>query len=435
LATKNIYTNYKLLVDDMSKLDNITGTSLRGKMIVTGSLSKKHDALLVDGKSESFGGDTAFKYENDKLQLKLTDVNPATLLSKLGQPKYLLGKLSAKVNFDSLSAKSGTITATTVGELDTAVIKKYLDINLGHKFVLNSGVKAKIDDKLIAANFVAKSNMATLKGTNLQYDTATTAMAMNYTLAIPDLQRLKPLTGNAYRGKMTIAGDVKKGKDLLIKGTTLDLGGETDFELINENLTAQAKGISAKKVAYILSYPQIFEASSEADLLYSTTTHKGQLEAKLSNARMLPSQLTMIVKRTLGEDLEAEKFNNTKLLANLSKEFIDFNIDARSTQSYIAIKDARITKKSKNINAKLDMKLHGKDIQAKIKGNINHPRVKLVGSDYLVNKVKEKVMEHKEVKKIKEKVQKEKGRLQDRLNEKLGKEHGDKIKSLIDRLF
>ncbi len=435
LATKNIYTNYKLQVADMNKLKSLTGTSLTGKMLVTGSISQKHGVLAIDGKSNSFSGNTSFEYENNKLKAKLVDVTPEILLAKLGQPKYLLGKLNATINFDSLADKSGTITASSIGELDTKVVKKNFDINLGDKFALNSGLKAKINNKLIAANFVVKSNMATLKGINLQYDTSTTAMAMNYALAIPDLQMIKALTNDDYRGQLNIVGNIKKGKDLLIKGKTSDLGGETEFELINDILTAQAKDASAKKVAYMLNYPQIFEANIQADLLYNTSVQKGQVEATLNNARMLPSQLTVVVKNTLGENLEAENFNSTELLAHLNKKFIDFNIDAHSTESYIVIKDARITKKSKHIDAKLDMKLHGKDIQAGISGNINRPKVKLEGSSYLVKRVKEKVLEQKEVKKIKKKIQQETGNLQEKLNEELSKKHGDKIKSLIDRLF
>lgn len=435
IATNNLFSNYQLSIFDMSQLRGITNSSLRGPILLKGSLTKRRNHFKIDGNSVSLGGYTEFEYQDDKLEAKLTDVRVPILLKKFSQPDYLLGKLSATINFESLSKTKGTISAVNVGELNTKLIKKMFNIDLGSKFALNSGLKAKIDNQLIVTNFAAKSTMANLKGNNLQYDLSTGYLSLGYAISIPKMSSLQSLTGKRYKGKMNVSGEIKKDQILFVNGIANELDGSIKFELEDNKLVAHAEGISAAKVAKMLDYPQIFEASSIADFTYDMQTSSGKLDAVLGNARALPTKLTGLIKTALGEDLTAEQFNNSKLAATLSKDYIDFTLNARSKQSYISIKNARINKKTDTIMAKLDMDLHNKDIQATIKGNIKRPKVSLDGSNYLADKVKEKIMEHKEVNRITQKVEVEKDRLQDQLNERLGKKHSEKIKNFIDGLF
>ena len=422
LLSNTLVSDYLISIPDMHKLSSLSGMPMKGTFALNGTMALKQNKLSVEGNTKSFGGKIHFAYAGDRLNATLAKVNNALLLSSLGQPSYLSGETTATLTLASIKHLSGDFSLQSKGQANRKVVKKVLGLDLGKKFLLNTALKGSLKKHTVLATLSAKTSMANLKSTAIRYDIPKTSLKADYHIDIPNMAALQPLTGKVFKGDMQISGDIKRSKDLLVTGKGKEFGGTIDFTLRNDKLTANVKGATVSKIMTMLDYPQVLEAISQADVVYNLSSASGTLHAKLDNARILPSQLTALLKQFKIIDLSKERFNNSKFDAKITKKRIDFSLDARNKNNFLVVKNGRLIKKTEAIDAKVAMKIRGKDLQASIKGTLQHPRVSLDGSAYLKNKIKEKIK-----KKYGKKIEKAKKKVKDKL--------GDKATGLIKGLF
>ncbi len=423
-------SNYKLNIAKLESLSSITKSQLRGDLTLNGTLHINKKSLAVDGESGSFGGKTKFAYQGDRLHAELLDIQNATLLYKLGQPKYLTGNTSATIDLNSIKNLTGKFNIATSGSADNKLLKEKFDLDLGDKFNLNANIRGKLKNKKMLASITTKTTMANLKLSPLNYDIKNKILSGDYTLNIPDLGKLKPLTKKSYKGSMSFIGNIKKDKALLITGEGKEFGGSIDFRLLDDNLIANATGITVSKLLYMLDYPQMLDAISKAQVKYNLKSKSGTMHAKLDNARILPTQLTKLLKQFQVIDLAKERFNDTTFDAKIDPQKIDFTLKAKNKNNYLIANPGRLIKKTDVINIKLNMKLKGVDLQATISGTTKRPKVSLDGSNYLKNRLKQKIKQRygKQINNAKKKIK-------NRVKEKVGNSVGDKLIQGIRGLF
>ncbi len=424
LLSNTLSTGYHLVVPKLEKLSSITKTPLIGDFVMDGTVALKNNLPTVTGSTKSLGGIMDFNYSADTLIATLKKVHNATLLYKLGQPKYLSGLTTANAKLTSLKNLTGTFNVQTSGNTNRNAIKKAFDLDLGKKFVLNAGIKGKLKDQKLFATLITKTSMANLKATAIQYDLKKSSLRAQYLIDIPDMGKLQPLTGKAFKGDMRISGQIKQGKELVVTGQGKEFGGRIDFTLIHDRFKANVAGATVSKVMHMLDYPQVLEAITKAKVDYNIATASGTLHAKLDNARILPSKLTTLLKQFKIIDLSKERFNNSTFDAKITKKLIDFTLDAKNKNNYLLVKHGKLIKKTGAIHANVDMKIKGKDLQATIRGTTDDPKVSLNGSKYIQDKVKEKILKSKTGKKFKKKLEK-----------KLKGKTGSKIKDLVKGMF
>ena len=413
LLSNTLASDYLISIPDMHKLSSLSGMPMKGTFTLNGTMALKQNKLSVEGNTKSFGGKIHFVYAGDSLNATLAKVNNSLLLSALGQPSYLSGETTATLTLTSIKHLSGDFSLQSKGQANRKVVKKVLGLDLGKKFLLNTALKGSLKKHTVLATLSAKTSMANLKSTAIHYDIPKASLKADYHIDIPNMAALQPLTGKAFKGDMQINGNIKQSKDLLVTGKGKEFGGTIDFTLRNDKLTANVKGATVSKIMTMLDYPQVLEAISQADVVYNLTSASGTLHAKLDNARILPSQLTTLLKQFKIIDLSKERFNNSKFDAKITKKRIDFSLDARNKNNFLVVKNGRLIKKTEAIDAKVAMKIRGKDLQASIKGTLQHPKVSLDGSAYLKNKIKEKIK-----KKYGKKIEKAKKKVKDKLGEK-----------------
>jgi hypothetical protein len=424
LLSNTLSTGYHLVIPKLEKLSNITKAPLRGEFVMDGTASLKNSLPTVTGRTQSFGGTMDFSYNADTLTAVLKKIHNTTLLYKLGQPKYLSGLTTANAKLTSLKNLTGSFKVQTSGNANRAAIKKAFDLDLGKKFLLNAGIKGKLKEQKLFATLITKTSMANLKATAIQYDLKKALFTSKYLIDIPDMGKLKPLTGKAFKGDMRISGQIKQAKDLVVTGEGKEFGGSIDFRLLNDQFKANVTGATVSKVMHMLDYPQVLEAITKAKVDYNIATASGTLHAKLDNARILPSKLTALLKQFKIIDLAKERFNNSTFDAKITKKLIDFTLDAKNRNNYLLVKHGKLIKKTGAINANIEMRIKGKDLQATIRGTTDSPKVSLDGSKYLEEKLKEKVLKSKTGKKLKK-----------RLEKKLKGKTGSKIKDLVNGMF
>jgi hypothetical protein len=404
LLSNTLTTQYRLNVPQLEKLSTITQAPLRGDLVMDGTVSLKNNLPTVTGSTQSFGGVIDFNYNADTLTTLLKKVQNATLLYKLGQPKYLSGTTTADAKLTSLKDLAGTFKVQTSGNANQAAIKKAFDLDLGKKFTLNLGLKGKLKSQKVFATLIAKTTMANLKATKIAMDLKSGVLSSDYLVSIPNMGKLKPITGKAFKGDMQINGKMKKSKSLSVTGHGKEFGGSIDFKLLGDKFNADVTGATVTKILYMLDYPQVLEAITKAKIDYNLASGTGTLHSTLDNAKILPNQLTDLLKQFKIIDLTKERFNNSKFDAKIGKKIIDFTLDARNKNNYFVINHGKLVKKTGAIDATVDLKIKGKDLKATIRGTTDNPKVSFDGSDYLKGKLKDKVLKSKAGKKLKKKL-------------------------------
>lgn len=389
--TEDLSAGYHVEVHDLSKFDALAKRSLHGTFALSGDVSQKNAVLKVSGVTKSFGGKSSFDYENDSLDARLENVKTETLLYKVGEKNYITGRATSKINLSSLKNLTGTFDTKVKGKVNTKVVKQMTKTDLGKTFMLDSQIKGKVKDKKILSHMILNTTMAKITADHFVYDLQKRSLASDYKLNISDMRKLKPLTKKAFKGNMYLSGKIKKEKDLVITGHGKEFDGSIDFRLRNDHLKADVTGATASKVMYMLVYPQVIEAVTEATLDYDLKKRQGRVQGTLNNARILPSQLTFLLKQFAKIDLTRERYNNSKFFVNLDKQWVKFTLDARNKEDYITVSEGVLNKNTDALNAHVDVKIKDKEFAANIGGTIKHPKVTLDSSKYLEKKINKKL--------------------------------------------
>ncbi|HEO97738.1 MAG TPA: hypothetical protein ENO02_00350 [Epsilonproteobacteria bacterium] len=411
LKSQKLNTAYQLDIPDMAKLKNIVQAPLAGKLAMAGNLALEGERVDATGITHSLGGEGRFRYRNDTLSASLKGAEAAKVLAMIGEPRYLSGKLSGTVELDSVEKLSGKFDFRSKGEAQREVVKKAFDIDSGKEFGYDMAASGKIKDKKVYTQTTVDTTMGKLSMPDMVYAIMPGSLRSSYHLYIPDLGKLQSLTGKQYRGDMDFKGELRKEKDLVITGEGKEFDGSVEYKLVNERINADVHGATVSKVMYMLGYPQVLEALSEAKIEYNFATERGKVDAKLDSARILPNQLTMLLKQVLQIDLTRERYNQATFVSTISPAQFDFDFIAQNPVSHIKILDGILEKKSERITASVDMRYKDKDLKAKIAGTLNRPKVTLDTSSFIKTKLDSKM----------DKV----------LDNKLKEGEGDQIKGLL----
>ena len=422
LNKKELFSNYRLNIPKLSKLTFITKKRLFGKFNAEGSLKLQQKIFSMNLLSKSLGGKTKVSIKGNRLDANLRNIEVAKLLYTIGERACLKGKINSSININNLKNLNGDFTLNTK-YLQTVhkILKKEFDLDFGKNIALKLNAKGKIVKKVANIKATLDSSLFHLKSENIKYNSKTSLLTANYLLNIPELDKLKKLTGKNLKGEMKIDGEIKKNKKLYLKGKTTSFNGVINFRLQDKQLTSTMKDISVQRLMYTLNYPQLFRASLMAKVNYNIETHKGDIRSQLNKAQLLPNKLTDLVKQIRGIDLTKERYTQTHFNAKLNKELIDFDFNAKSRTVQLSIPSGKINKTANTINANYKLIIENKDIEGKIKGDISKPKVTIDGSQFIKERIIDRVKDEIGIERLEE------------LG--IGKKETDAIKSILGDLF
>ncbi len=386
-----LQSNYKLVITNLSKLSKVANIPLSGTLGVDGKIAylSPRDYFRIDGKSKSFGGDTNFIYQNDKLTLTLKGNDPNQWARRLAQPQLFNKSLmNLELKMDSISAQMGTLSLSLGGYLDTAVIKREFNTNLGKRFSYRLNSKGRLSAGEFMANAKLDTSMAKIDFKKLIIDLQSSTLDGDYKLLIPDLKKLQPLTTKTYRGKMDIDGKIQYKNALAINGHSKAWGGRVDF-LLKDGSKLQAKmgGIKWEELMFTLGYPKLLSATSEGDIDYDISKSKGNVKFTLDSMSFIKSDLTMVIGTLLNYDLTNEFFQRAVFTSNIvkNKNYFDFRVE--SDRLKITINRGVIDTLKDKIDAIVVVDAGDKIYKVKLKGKISHPKITPILTDALKNKV------------------------------------------------
>ncbi len=400
INTKKMATNmqYDLSIQELALLEPMTGAPLRGPFDAKGKITGDKLKMRIDGVSHLAGSNTNYKVTLKHLKPALADLSInkgslAKLLYMLGQPQYADGRIDSTVHLTSLDPK------TLSGQIDTKISQgmtnpRVLDKEFGFK-------NARIDFSLIQKSAIKKgkilsditldSSVAKVTSKGALVDLGDMSVKAGYEVFVPDLSRLYFATKQRMRGSVKIAGVVEKRKDLLVTAHSNTLGGSLDMKLLNDDLQAKLKDIKVVELTHMLYYPKVFDSTMDATLDYNIVSKKGELLAKAFDGRILPNQMTFLLKQMANFDITKEIYKLTELNSTIEGDKILSDLDMKSRLTHISSKKALVDLAKEYIDAKLRIDIRKKPVIVKIKGKLTSPNVSIDAKSLFKQKAKKEL--------------------------------------------
>ncbi len=387
------------VIAKLSNIEPIVKMPLRGDFKINGNLLLNGKKYRLDGVSRSLGGEVKFNLNGDKLDFIAQNTSISKILYILGQKELSKGELNIKGGFSSLSNLTGKASLSTKNaSLNTAVIKKEFNIDLGKNFPYSLNADADFKKDIILAKAKLITPIKEVDIQNIKYSLKDGKLTADYVAYIKDLSKLQPIIGKKLKGDIKISGDIKMDKELIVTGDSKKFGGDIKFLFKGTKTHIEASNVSVAKILEMALYPTVADGKAFIKADYDISTKKGKSEAKIETARILRSTFTDLIATFTHHDLAKERFNETTFTSVINNDKVVFNFNARSKNSYISFKQGKLNIKTNRIEAPFDILIKGKDFKGMIKGDINKPKIKLNTSKYLkekaVNKV-EKLIEKK----------------------------------------
>jgi len=326
----------------------------------------------------------------NNIQIDLPQADIKELLEISHKPPYAKGKSDLHIQIPTLKnwkreAKSEIKLYDTI--LNKKVIKKELKIDIPDNTKINGIINIEKNSDILTANGKLKSDLANLNFDLAKYNYKTHKLDSDYYLKISDLRKFRGIIKQKLYGELELNGNIHKDKMVIVTGRTTSLDGVVDFKLIDNHIKADILDISVPKVMRLLGYPQIFNAKLTGTLNYNLKKEEGIIDAKLNGARLLPNQLTKLLKNIKSLDLTKEIFTQTTFLCNLYQNNIKFNMNAKSKKITLILKDANLNRETEDIDAKYTIKIGKQDISGKIKNSINFPKVTIDSAKIIEHKI------------------------------------------------
>jgi len=386
METKELSSDYILLVPELSKLTNDSKQKLKGKLKIEGRFKSKNSKVCLAGKCKDFGGKIVFNLNENKLNAYMNGVDIEKLLYLLGEKPYMTGKLMADIELDDIEKKEGifnfkTKDAKTVD--DTFRKKLNLNFQKSVPFVLN--VKGSINGQIIDMKAKLNSEIFDYSSSDIKYKLSSNKLSSSYFFQIPKLSKLNSTTGKNLKGELSIIGELNYDEEMIVTGNSQNFGGNIDFKLKAQKLNTELNNVSVEKFLNIFSYPEVFKAKLVGNFDYNLATHSGKITSKLNQVELLNSSLAKVIRKIRGSKIDKERYDKTYFNAIFHKNFVDIDFEVQSKTVLLSIPSGRINQEDNTIHAYYKMKVDNIEVEGKIRGALSHPEVTFNSAKYLQN--------------------------------------------------
>lgn len=401
LLAKTVDLNFNIDVKDLSKLQKFTNQKLNGSFKTSGTLKGDQELAILDGNSDIFNSKTNYNiklenFEPSNILFTMKQAKIDEILYLVNQPKYASGNIDINANITNAKIESldGLVeTKITKGIVSNSLVNK--DFNLKLKKLL--AFKGDIETKLVPNSLITKADifttMANLFIKEANVDLKTMLIKSDYSLVASDLSKLFDVTQTKMRGNITINGDIKKDKDLLVNGNSKLLDGELNFKLLNNDFSANINDVEILKVLHMLYYPEVFTSKSKLDLTYNLISQKGLVEGNLINGQFKKNEYSTVINTFAKIDLTKEVYEKVILKSDINKNIIKSTINMKSNLTQIDVDPSTIDTKKSLINALVKTNLKGIEFDTKVSGSLTNPKVKVDTSKLLKSGFKQKAQE------------------------------------------
>lgn len=388
LKTLSTNTNYAVDLSDLSAFTPLVGMPIRGSFNTKGEVKGNTESLEIKGSSNIASSNTSYEavlknLAPDTIKAQINNLKLDTLLWMIYMPRYADMRLNLNAVISELDKGISTQTDIKLsGITNNAVMKKEFDLDMPNtNFNLTSGIT--LNKGIGEANSKLDSDIANLKLAKTQINLKDSSFIIPYEAIIPNLKKLKFITGMELAGDFKAQGTAKLKDTLYADFSTQSLGGSIDAKLDNNKLIASLKDVNTLKLFSIAQLKPVFSSSMNGDFNYDTLTEKGTLKAVLSNGKLMPNEITQLAEKYLKTDITKEVYEDAKLDATIDKKLITTDIGLKSNNTTIDAQGASIDTEKGKIQADIKFQIKDKYIYLKARDNLTSPSLSIDASDLL----------------------------------------------------
>lgn len=388
LKTLNTNTSYAVNLSDLSAFTPLVGMPIRGSFETKGEVKGGMESLEIKGSSNLASSNTSYEavlknLAPDTIKAQVSNLKLDTLLWMIYMPRYADMRLNLNAVVSELDKGISTQTDIKLsGITNNAVMKKEFDLDMPNtKFNLTSNVS--LNKGIGEANSKLDSDIANLELSKTQINLKDSSFTIPYIATIPNLKKLKFITGMELAGDFKAQGTAKLKDTLYADFNTQSLGGSIDAKLDGNTLLASLKDVNTLKLFSIAQLKPVFSSSMNGDFNYNTLTEKGTLKAVLSNGKLMPNEITQLVEKYLKTDITKEVYEDAGLNATIDKKLITTDIGLKSNNTAIYAQGASIDTQKGKIKADLKFQIKDKYIYLKARDNLESPNLSIDASDLI----------------------------------------------------
>ncbi len=397
--TENINAKYVIKILNLALLKPLTNLELKGAFFTSGNIKGTKSVMLIKGTSNVADSQTNYnvriKDSNiEKIGLYIKDAKLEKILAMLNKPIYAKGFVNANINLSDIKKDrlEGSIKANiSKGVVNTAVVRKLFKLRMPEttfRADISSLIKKSVATSVVNVN----SSIASLSTKKTVFNIPGFVLDTDYTLKIPDLNKLYFLTNRHMKGSSVVNGRVKYTKNGLNAIALSNMwGGKINVKINNDKVVGEAKNISVVKITDMMMYNRIFDSKGSVDFKYDMATKKGVVNALFVNGHILPNRVTFLLHNMAKFDITKEIYKTTKIHSTINNKKIFSNLDMVSRLTRISSKNAFIDMNRDTIDAKIRIAIKKNAVYVKLKGNLSHPRIKFDFRNLIKNKVEKKV--------------------------------------------
>jgi hypothetical protein len=413
LEKNKSFSDYRIDVKNLNKLEGVIGKKLNGDFFTSGNIFAENSNISIAGNSNIFESTSTYnlKLKDSNLEnvsFKIEDAKIEKLLHMLNEPVYATGNLN--VDGDIKNAKIETLNGLIstkisegkiVNEVVNTVFKQEIkdtvtfDLNVDTSLVPNQAIsKASINTNLLDLNV----NQAV-------FDFNEASLNSDYLVKIASLTNLVDFTKTKLRGDMDISGNIQsKENSLIVDGKSSILGGALDFNLKNDDLSANLSDIGIKELTYMLYQPEIFDSKGSFKVDYNLLVKKGILSGNLTNGHFLENDFSTLINQLAKFDLTKEIYETVSINSDINQNILTSTVNMKSANTQIAINNSVFDTQNNTIDAKLEAKIKETSFNIGINGNTSNPKISFDTKDLLKNEIDKQLEKNKD--KIEEKINK-----------------------------
>ncbi len=405
LQTGSFLSDYDLKISDLSLLRDLVSKKLQGSFEAKGKIKKENQDLSYLVSTYSFGGKTIIVGLNKAIQIDAKNVKLDKILYLLNEPKYSYGNININGEFYNIDKKNmnGDLKINFLqSTLNHALIKKDFNITIPNNFSYTIFSNMKVENQKTNFSSDINSSIGNLKIYKGEYNISNNKLEAKYILNIPSLENLYFLTKKDIKTPLKAKGNIQYLDNIFASNGKSDiLDTNTTYQYKDGNLTFNCDNINTLNFSKAFNYPLIFDSNGNFRFFYNLKNKKGNFDLLLKNGKMKQNSLSDIIFSLSGFDLTKEIYNNGILKGNIEKNMINFSFDLNSSKTLIKAYNGKFDLNNSELSTDYMVKIDNKDIEGKIKGNIDHPKVTIDSSSYIKNKL-EKIIDKKIPKKYQE---------------------------------
>jgi hypothetical protein len=427
LNNKKLFSDYKVDIKNLNRLEGILGRKLNGEFSNIGKVSMENSIVSIDGTSNIFESTTTYKLDiqdaiAQNINFKIENAKIEKVLHMLNEPVYLTGDFNVKadVKNSSLEKLDGLIVskisnAKIINEVVNAVYKQ----ELSDVITFDSTINTSLVPNQAISKIDVLSNIGKLNLEKAVYNLENKSFNSDYSLNILDLEKIKGLTKTDLRGDIDLKGEVKSVDNILfLTGNSNFAGGKLDFNLKDDIFNLKLDDANMKELLYRMNKPEIFDSKANVNLEYELLTKKGKLKANLLNGHFLPNDYSNIVSQLAKFDLTKEIYETVKIDSNINEKLVISNLNMQSPNTQINTTDALLDFEKNLIDAKLNTQIKTSSFLITLKGDMKKPNISLDTKELLKNEI-----------------EKNRDKIEEKLNKVLDKNIKDeKTKDIINNL-